>query len=134
MVTIFYAGILGVLFFIISIETIKGRRKHLVSIGNGDNQELAQLAAAHSNFTAYAPFFLILLGLLEQYSGYHFAILHLFGGLFTLGRLLHFRAFNGKMNFKLRKLGMHLTLWPFLILSIWAMAYYLIFFIRWAMV
>ena len=118
MISVFYAGLLGLLLFYITIAVIKGRRKHLVSLGPGENNEIGQLTAAHANFISYVPHFLFLFYFLERTNALSAAILHILGLAFTLGRTFHFIAFNQKMNFKLRKLGMHLTLWPLLISSV----------------
>ena len=115
---------MGFLLFLISLETIKGRRKHMISLGAGKNNEIEQLVAAHSNFTSYVPTLLILLYLAEVSGRTPSYILHLFGVPITVGRLCHFLAFKGKMNFTIRKAGMYLTLWPLLILSIWILVTY----------
>jgi uncharacterized membrane protein YecN with MAPEG domain len=119
MITSLYAGLLGILFFIISIQVIIGRRSHKISLGPGPNNEIGKLVSAHANFTSYAIFLIVLLGFLEYQELFPEWVIHTFGCLFTLGRILHFKAFaSGKMNFPIRKFGMHLTLWPLLLLGI----------------
>ncbi len=113
-----YAGILGILLFKISLETIKARKTHRISLGTGDNAQIQAIVSAHSNFVAYTPLFLILLYSIERYKGYPSLLFHTLGCLFILGRLLHYKSFTKeKMDFKNRVRGMKLTLLPILILS-----------------
>lgn len=116
MTTSFYAGLLGFLFLKISIDTIRARKKHLVSLGGGPNNEITSLMSAHSNFASYVPFFLLLLFFSESKSPPW--LIHSVGICFVLGRLLHYDAFRtSKMKFRRRVQGMHLTLWPMVFLS-----------------
>ena len=118
MITPLYAGILGILFFLISVETIKARKRNQVSLGVGSNNEIENMVGAHSNFSAYTPMFLMLLFFTEGMNTLPVIVTHGLGVLFCTGRLLHFIAFRGRaMNFKLRKVSMHLTLWPLFFVS-----------------
>ena len=119
MITSLYAGILALLFFKVSIDTISARRKNLISLGYGPKNEIIEVVSAHANFAAYVPFLLILVFFLEMTKAVPFWVLHLLAAAFTLGRLLHFMAFKAdKMEFKKRILGMHLTLWPLVLLGL----------------
>lgn len=117
MITAFYAGILalGLVFF--SFETIKARRKFRVSVGTGPNDEIAQIVGAHSNFTGYVPMLLLLLYFAERAPGTPTWAVQALGLAIVLGRLFHYLAFRGKMHFKLRVLGMQLTLWSLIVLG-----------------
>lgn len=118
MITSFYAGILGLLYFGISIETIKARGKEKVSLGTGDQNQLLHLVSAHSNFASYTPLCLFLLFLVEK-SSYEPYLIHLVGIIFLIGRVLHFLTMmNRETTFKKRKLSMQLTLWPLIFLSL----------------
>jgi uncharacterized membrane protein YecN with MAPEG domain len=118
MITGFYAGILGLLYFNMSLTTIKARRKHQVSLGPGQNDEIAPIVSAHGNFAAYVPLFLILLFIVETQGEWAIPLIHILAVLFLIGRFLHFKALTAeKMNFKFRKVGMHLTFWPLLTVS-----------------
>jgi uncharacterized protein len=118
MITSLYAGFLGLILFLISMETIKARRAHKISIGVGPNNEIATVVSAHANFVAYVPLLLLLLFFAENSSLISNLIIHALGFAIFLGRLLHYFAFRGpKMNFKWRTLGMYLTLWPLIILG-----------------
>lgn len=130
MITTFYAGILGLLFFVISLETIKARGKEKVSLGAGEHNQLIHLVSAHNNFASYTPLFLILLYFVEQasYSNY---LIHLTAFTFLIGRVLHFLTMlNKEKTFSKRKLSMQLTLWPLIFLSLFNCYIYLMSIIR----
>ena len=119
MITSLYAGILGILFFKISIDTISVRRKNQISLGAGSENQILGLTSAHSNFTSYAIYLLLLLYLVEVNSDIPSVFIHFIAIIFTVCRILHFIALSQeKMNFTFRKMGMHMTLWPLLALSI----------------
>ena len=118
MITSFYAGILALLFMKISMDTIKARRANRVSLGYGANNEIVEIVSAHANFAAYTALLLLLTFLAEQAQIISAYLIHLLAAAFTLGRFLHYFAFVAeKMNFKLRTIGMQLTLWPLVILA-----------------
>jgi uncharacterized membrane protein YecN with MAPEG domain len=115
MITSFYAGALSLIYVKISLETIKARRKHQISLGPGKNNEIEPFTSAHDNFAAYTCLLLILLYFLENTGLFPHGVIHLLGTIITVGRGLHFLGLISKpMNFKLRKWGMYLTLWPLL--------------------
>lgn len=119
MITSLFAGVLWLLFFAITMKTIKARRSNSISLGDGDSGEISGVVSAHSNFSSYAIFFLFLMFLVEELSMTPRGVLYFLGTIFTIGRYLHFKALSGpKMNFKFRVLGMHMTLWPSLGLSL----------------
>jgi len=125
MVTSLFAALLGILYFNISLTTIKGRRSQKVSLGSGENNEILHLVSAHSNFSSYVPIFLILFYLLEQTTLPSF-ILYILGGIFTLGRILHFISLKNKeKTFTKRVMGMRLTLMPLMICSLLNLFYYI---------
>ncbi len=119
MITQLYAGILALILFFISMDTIKARRFHKVSIGLGPNNEIAPMASAHSNFIAYVPILLLLLFFAESSQLISKYIIHLGGLAISIGRIFHYMAFRSpKMNFKWRVTGMKLTLWPLIIFGL----------------
>lgn len=119
MITQLYAGILALILLFISMDTIKARRFHKVSIGLGPNNEIATMASAHSNFISYVPILLLLLFFAESSQLISKYIIHLGGLTISIGRILHYMAFRSpKMNFKWRVIGMKLTLWPLIILGL----------------
>lgn len=58
MFTNLYIGLLTLLYFKISLETINARRSNKISVGAGDNNEIAGIVSAHSNFNSYVPIIL----------------------------------------------------------------------------
>lgn len=119
MYTSFYAGILGLLFLKISFETISARRSLGISLGAGEKNEIAYLVSAHSNFSSYTPFFVLLLFFAETIGAYPTILIHLVGVCFFTGRVIHFLTMrDGEKTFKKRKLGMILTLTPIIVLSL----------------
>jgi uncharacterized membrane protein YecN with MAPEG domain len=118
MISFIYTGILGLVLFKLSLDTIAARRKHQISLGTGDNNEISSIVSAHANFIAYTPILLILLGIIEYSSFLPVLLIHALGVVIVLGRVLHYYAFKGEMSFKPRVVGMHFTLWPLLLMSL----------------
>ncbi len=90
MITLLYAGLLGLWFLILSLRVIKGRSK--VALGDGGDPAMLRLMRGHANFAEYTPLILVLMALLET-EGLGAIWLHLLGGGLLLGRLLHGYAF-----------------------------------------
>lgn len=118
MITSLYAGLFGLLYIHITNDVIRERRKHKISIGYGKNDELGQIASAHSNFSSFVPFILVMLYLIELNLVLPSLIIHILGVSVLLGRLFHYLAFRGEMNFSLRVSGMILTILPLIAMSI----------------
>jgi len=117
MITSLYAGLLGILYFFISLETIKARGSEKVSLGTGNQNQIIHIVSAHSNFASYTPIFLLLFYFLETFQ-INFLLVHMMGIVFITGRILHYLTMKNKEeSFKQRKLAMQLTLWPLIILS-----------------
>jgi uncharacterized protein len=117
LITSLYSAILAMLYFYISLETIKARGREKVSLGPGGDNQILHLVSAHSNFASYVPIFLLMLFLLElqQINKY---LLHGIAIVFLVGRVLHFLTMRDKeRTFKKRKLGMQMTLWPLIVLA-----------------
>ncbi|MCO4753048.1 MAG: MAPEG family protein [Bacteriovoracaceae bacterium] len=120
MLTSLYLGLLTLVFFKISLDTIKLRQKNKISLGSGPNDEIAGHVAAHSNFQAYVPLFGILLYIYEGSELAFPMIIHALGLSVLSGRLLHYLGIKDTKapNFKFRSVGMRLTLIPLAILAI----------------
>lgn len=88
MITSLYAAILALIYIALSVNTIKGRRKHKVTLGDADNFDMKRRIRAHANFGEYTPLFIILLALAEM-NGLPTYAIHLLGGVFVLGRIMH---------------------------------------------
>ncbi|MBD3766186.1 MAG: MAPEG family protein [Rhodobacterales bacterium] len=60
-----YAGLLTVIFLILSVRVIDRRRSAGVSLGDGGDGPLQRRIRAHGNFADYAPMGLVLLTIAE---------------------------------------------------------------------
>ena len=104
------ASILGLLYFKLSLNVIKYRQKHGVSVGDGGEEGLLRAIRAQSNLTEYAPIGLILIACLELNAASWLVTAPL-AAIFTLGRILHpfgMATANSPMQPRVR--GMQLTL------------------------
>lgn len=88
MTTSIYSALLALIFIILSIHVIKGRRLMSIGIGDFDNLDMKRRIRAHANFIEYTPIFLILLGLAE-YQGLLHIWVHFFGIIFLISRIMH---------------------------------------------
>jgi uncharacterized membrane protein YecN with MAPEG domain len=90
------------------------RIKEKISIGDGNSPALMARIRAHGNYTETAPFALIGLIALAMLSA-PALVLHIFGAIFLLGRLLHAHGMAQKnANGKGRFYGTLMTLFTFL--------------------
>lgn len=105
----FYTSLLIILFFALSINTIKKRRKAKIALGHAENPELLRAIRAHSNFAEYVPINLIALYLVE-FQGAKSIFVHFLGLTIIIGRLLHAYGISQvNENFRFRVTGMALT-------------------------
>ena len=121
MITALYAGLLAILLFVLSIRVIGLRGNPAFSFiahGKGNEELLQRAIRAHGNFTEYVPMMLILLAFLEL-SEVSELRLHLLGGSFLLGRVMHGICMGFmRSNMLLRIGGTALTLFPLLAAAI----------------
>jgi uncharacterized membrane protein YecN with MAPEG domain len=104
-----YAAILGLLFFYLSVRTIRLRRKLKIGIGANDNQEMLRGMRVHSNFAEYAPFTLFLIYLVEIQGGASLFV-HALGLCLLIGRTIHaYGVSQIKEKFLYRVTGMTMT-------------------------
>ncbi|NOH78219.1 hypothetical protein F0231_00530 [Vibrio sp. RE86] len=121
MVTALYASILAALMIWLSIEVIKQRRKAQVKYADGGVDALQIARSAHSNAVDYIPITLIMMALLE-YNGASLWMVHVCGGLFVFGRILHAKGILAD-KLKGRVSGMKLTFLVMAILIVLNIAY-----------
>jgi len=88
-ISLFYAGLLGLILIALSFRVVSLRRRHQVGIGVGENRALELAVRAHGNFCEYVPFGMLLLLVLEASAALSPIILHLLGAILVVGRLLH---------------------------------------------
>ena len=107
-ITPLYAGVLALLFFVLSIRVIRMRGTG-ISLGDGGNPLMLRRIRGHGNFAEYVPLILLMMGFLEI-SHYPAYLLHGIGVVLVAGRLLHGYALSFTEKFSLgRFLGTVLT-------------------------
>ncbi len=87
-ITLIYAGLLGLLFLLLSFWVVKRRAQFRVMIGEGEAPEMLAAIRAHGNFAEYVPLTLLLMALCEL-AGVGALWLHLGGVLLVVWRILH---------------------------------------------
>jgi uncharacterized membrane protein YecN with MAPEG domain len=117
-----YTSLLIFIFVILSIRTIRVRRRYQIAIGHTDNQDLLRASRAHANFAEYVPLCLIGIFFVE-YHGASAIFVHILGSTLLIARIIHsYGISQSKENFRFRVCGMALT---FLVLIF--SAFYLLF-------
>ena|SRR5688572_26941939 len=108
-VTPFYAAALGLLFFALSVRTLRLRRELKIGIGDAGNETMLRAIRVHANFAEYVPLTLLLAALLEL-SGAPSVLVHAVGACLLTGRIAHaYGVSKLSENFRYRVLGMALT-------------------------
>ena len=109
-ITALYAGLLSLLFLLLSAVVIRRRGTAKVGLGDGGNVSLERAIRGHGNFAEYAPLILILIAIMEL-NQVPIWQLHLVGAMALLGRLLHGYCFAFTDSLPLARTGgMVLTL------------------------
>lgn len=104
-----YTALLAMLFFVLSVKTIRTRRKTKIAIGHNGNTEMLRAMRAHANFSEYVPLTLFAIYLAEA-QGANSILIHILGATLLTARLLHaYGITQEKENFKFRVTGMALT-------------------------
>lgn len=121
LISALYAAMLALLIVYLAIVVIRSRRKNKVAFTDGGIDELTIARSAHANATEYIPITLLLMFALELNGGYS-VLLHAFGCIFVIGRLIHARGILTE-NLKKRVLGIQLTFVTIVGLSLINIAY-----------
>ena len=118
-ITGFFSSILALIFYKLSINVIKLRRKYKISLGSSKkHRDLEQAIRAHGNMSEFLPIGLILLACLEV-NHIPKIIVFICGLFFLVGRYLHATSFlKEEINSSHRVLGMKITLWSIVLMSI----------------
>ncbi len=97
-ITPLYAGLLAILFLVLSARVIQMRTN--VSLGDGGDPNLLRRIRGHANFAEYVPLILLMMAMLE-YGGMRGWLLHLIGATLLVARVLHGIAlsFTAKWKF-----------------------------------
>ncbi|APE45450.1 hypothetical protein BOO69_11975 [Sulfitobacter alexandrii] len=108
--TSLYAGMLALVFLVLSARVILYRRAHLISLGDTGDKALLKRIRAQANWAEYAPLGLLLM-LLAELNGAPAMALHMMGLALLSGRVLHGVGFScTPQKMMLRQAGMVLTL------------------------
>jgi uncharacterized protein len=86
--TALYAGLLGVMFVLLSVNVSRLRGQLKITFLDGGNDGLLRAMRAQQNFAEYVPMFLLLIGLLE-WSGQPVWVINALGIVLLVGRLVH---------------------------------------------
>jgi len=118
-ITGFFSSILALIFYKLSINVIKLRRKYKISLGSSKkHRDLEQAIRAHGNMSEFLPIGLILLACLEV-NHIPKIIVFICGLFFFVGRYLHATSFlKEEINSSHRVLGMKITLWSIVLMAI----------------
>lgn len=109
-ITPLYAGLIALLFIVLSIRVIKVRRGERISLGDGGDSNMTYRIRAQANLAEYAPLALILLAMSEM-QGAPAWVVHILGLMLLIGRLMHGWAMSQTpQNLRFRVYGMLLTL------------------------
>ncbi len=108
-ITSFYAGLIGLLFLVLSFRVVFHRITVGISHGSGDDDAFQRRVRIQANCAEYAPICLILIALAEA-QGLPGWVLHLMGLSLLAGRVLHAYGMGSTPQiFGARKAGMILT-------------------------
>lgn len=118
-ITGFFSSILALIFYKLSINVIKLRRKYKISLGSSKkHRDLEQAIRAHGNMSEFLPIGLILLACLEV-NHIPKIIVFICGLFFLVGRYLHATSFlKEEINSSQRVLGMKITHWSIVLMAI----------------
>ena len=118
-ITGFFSSILALIFYKLSINVIKLRRKYKISLGSSKkHRDLEQAIRAHGNMSEFLPIGLILLACLEV-NHIPKIIVFICGLFFLVGRYLHATSFlKEEINSSHRVLGMKITHWSIVFMAI----------------
>ena len=117
-ITALYTALFLLLMLALAANVVRWRMKAHVSLGDGGNKDLTAAVRCHGNAAEYVPLVLVGMGLLEMLGTSNMAI-HLYGGLFLLGRLAHPLGLSQRKKVNiLRQLGIVISWGVMLALAI----------------
>ena len=104
-----YAGLLAILFFILSARTGNLRRTLKIAVGDAGNIVLLRAMRVHANFAEYVPICLVLVLMVEG-QGAAAWVVHSLGTCLLVGRIVHaYGVSQVRENLLFRIVGMVLT-------------------------
>lgn len=119
LITGLYAGLLGVIFIVLTLRVGALRARLGIPIHDGGDKRLGLEIRRHGNFTEHVPLALLLMALLESTAVLPAAI-HVMGALLVAGRILHPMGLNrDTINSTLRAVGAGSSLLVITVASLW---------------
>ncbi len=116
MTSVIYVSLSAFIIGWLSLNVIKQRRKHHISIGDGGVDDLKIAMAIQSNAVEYIPISLILILSLE-YNNANIWLVHSLGVLFLLSRFIHPWSILTE-NLKWRVISMQITFYTIIALAV----------------
>ena len=108
-ITPFYVALFGIILFVLSIRTIRMRRKLQIAIGASNDAAMERAMRVHANFCEYVPIALLLIYMMELVAGANYWT-HIMGIGLLVGRLVHaYGVSRPDEDFRFRVTGMALT-------------------------
>ena len=115
MVTPLYAGLLVLLFLVLSFRVVRRRGSGRIFLGDGGDPGMLRVIRGHANFAEYVPLALLMMVMLEL-SHFSIYVLHAMGIALVVARLLHGYALSFADKFVFgRVVGATLTFFVLLI-------------------
>ncbi len=87
-ITGFYAGLLTLFYFYLTLQVVKQRRNNSIGIGDGGNTTVQRAIRVHGNFSEYIPIAIVLLFIIEAQNSPKL-LCHSLGIVLILGRIFH---------------------------------------------
>ena len=88
-ITMFYAGLLALVYLALSVQVVRLRRSLQVGLGSGGHETLDRSVRAHANFGEYVPLAVLILALLEAGTAAPSWLVHALGLMLLVGRVMH---------------------------------------------
>jgi uncharacterized membrane protein YecN with MAPEG domain len=105
-ITPLYAGLLGLLYFVLTVRVVSGRTgKGAPSLGDGGNHGMFRAIRGHANFNEYVPIILLMMAMLEIGGIYSPWVLHALGLALLIGRIGHGIALSFTDNWVIGRAG-----------------------------
>ena len=111
-VTAIYTSLISMFLVKLSLNIVRLRYKHRVSLLDGGNDKLKRAVRIHGNFCEHVPFILILMTI-NELAGLAHIWLHIAGVVLIISRMLHMVGLK-KNILKLRQYGV-ISMWSLLI-------------------
>lgn len=110
LITLLFASLHVLLMLVLSVPIARHRHAHKIGLGDGGDGALMRMIRAHGNFIEYAPFALLMLGLLEL-CGLQAPWLWALGTTLLIGRVLHAAGLSRRSGYSFGRFWGTLLTW-----------------------